>query len=63
MNFCEAHLAPAHSFRYTASMGAKRKKLILAALLAFGLLAAFQAITHSDFYAELERLNMDNHQH
>lgn len=33
------------------------------ALFISALGAAYHAITHSKFYAELERLNMDNHQH
>ena len=32
-------------------------------LAVLAVIAALQAVTHSDFYAELERLNMDNHQH
>jgi hypothetical protein len=44
-------------------MSGKHKKTLIAALLIGALVAAYQGITHSDFYAELERLNMDNHQH
>ncbi|MGB1406690.1 MAG: hypothetical protein ACPHS9_03940 [Parvibaculales bacterium] len=44
-------------------MGDKQKKMILAVVLVLAVIAALQAVTHSDFYAELERLNMDNHQH
>jgi hypothetical protein len=43
-----------------------RKKLkLIAALLAFMavLALAYEAISHTDFYQELERLNLDNHQH
>ena len=39
------------------------KKDDIAAVLVLAVIAALQAVTHSDFYAELERLNMDNHQH
>jgi len=35
---------------------------VLCAVLG-GLAFAYDAITHSEFYQELERLNMDNHQH
>ena len=39
-----------------------QKGLALVLLLA-ALALAFELITHSEFYAELERLNMDNHRH
>jgi len=44
-------------------MLSNRKKLIGLVLLAVSLMAALEAITHSQFYKDLEWLNMDNHQH
>jgi len=43
-----------------------RKKLkLIATLLALmaGLALVYEAISHTDFYQELERLNLENHQH
>ncbi len=44
-------------------MSDKAKKAMGAMLLLAGLVLAFEAVTHAPFYEELERLNMDNHQH
>jgi hypothetical protein len=47
-------------------MSEKHQKLkmisILCAVLG-GLALAYDAIIHTEFYLELERLNLDNHQH
>ncbi|CAI8199576.1 MAG: Uncharacterised protein [Alphaproteobacteria bacterium] len=37
--------------------------MIMAAVLVLVVIAALQAVTHSQFYKDLEWLNMDNHQH
>jgi len=41
----------------------KRKKVIGVTLLVLALSLAFQAVTHSQFYKDLEWLNVDKHQH
>ncbi|NCF79911.1 MAG: hypothetical protein GWP34_08440 [Alphaproteobacteria bacterium] len=41
----------------------KLKKIAILFVVLGGLAVAYDAITHADFYQDLERLNLDNHQH